>query len=80
MPKAKLKKAKPKAQNKTTLKDVRLHAVYFKGRGAFILDGIVKNHPKLPDGYITTSVLKWINFEDSTAQTQNTLFHLKWSI
>jgi hypothetical protein len=80
---SKAQKTKSKAKTKpkkVTLKNVRLHGVRLKDQVAFVMDGVVKNHPKLPDGYITTSVIKWINFEDSTVQTKNTLYHIKWGI
>jgi hypothetical protein len=80
---SKAQKTKSKAKTKpkkTTLEGVRLHGFRLKDKAVFVMDGVVSNHPKLPNGYITTSVIKWINFEDSTAQTQNTLFHIKWGI
>ena len=48
------------------------------GRDALSLHGIIKGHPKFPDGaWICTSLVLRIDLEAGTAETMNTYYTLE---
>lgn len=50
---------------------------FHSGAGCIRLQGNVSGHPRLPDGYVTTTCIRYFNEECGVALSANTLYILR---